>query len=203
MFSDLGTLLFRDDFDNSLDKNWVWVGEDKDNWSLAALPGSLQINAGSGDVNKGTIRNLLLRPMPAGVIQIETKVTFQPVSNFQFAGIIVYESPTNFVQVGRAYCSGEIPRCVGDGLYMDYYEGGSFVAPNYALPFTQSETVYLQLIRRGNTYTLQTSVDGETWDTRGMTTSDMNPLQIGLVAGQNASSMIPATFDYFEVTLLP
>jgi len=167
------------------------------------VPGSLQINVRSGDVNKGTIKNLLLRPIPAGVIQIETKITFQPVANFQFAGIIVYESPSNFVQVGRAYCEGENPRCAGDGFYMDYYEGGSFVVPNYSEAFTGSETVYLQLIRRDNTYSLQTSTDGENWILRGTTTSNMNPLQIGLVAGQNTSSVIPAVFDYFEVTNLP
>lgn len=202
LFSELGTLFFRDEFDNSLDTDWIWIGENNDNWSLTALPGSLQINAGSGDVNNGTIKNLLLRPMPAGVIQIEAKIMFQPVANFQFAGIIMYESPTNFVQVGRAFCEG-IPRCVGDGFYMDYYEGGSFVTPNYAEAFTESDVVYLRLIRRDKTYSLQTSTDGENWTLRGTTTSNMNPLQIGLVAGQNASGVIPASFDYFEVTILP
>jgi len=203
LFSDLGTVLFRDDFDNSLNAGWEWLREDASNWSLAAIPGSLQINVRSGDVNKETITNLLLRAIPSGNIQIETRITFQPVVNFQFAGIIIYESPSNFVQVGRAYCEGENPRCVGDGFYMDYYEGGSFVVPNYAGLFSGSDTVYLRLIRRGNTYTLQTSTDGETWTLRGTTTSNMNPLQIGLAAGQNTSSVIPAVFDYFEVKSLP
>ena len=202
LFSDLGILLFRDDFDGSLDSGWEWVREDGSNWSLIAVPGSLQINAGSGDVNHETITNLLLRPIPPGVIQIETKVKFQPIANFQFAGIIMYESPTNFVQVGRAFCEG-IPRCVGDGFYMDYYEGGSYVTPNYAEAFTKSDTVYLRLIRRDKSYSLQTSADGENWTLRGTTTSNMNPLQIGLVAGQNTSSVIPAVFDYFEVKSLP
>jgi len=203
LFSDLGTLLFRDDFDGSLDSGWEWVREDDGSWSLTAAPGFMQINARSGDVNKETITNLLLRSIPSGTIQIETKITFQPVANFQFAGIIMYESPSNFVQAGRAYCEGENPRCVSDGFYMDYYEGGSFVVPNYAGPFSENDTVYLRLIRRENTYTLQTSTDGETWTLRGTTTSNMNPLQIGLVAGQNTSSVVPAVFDYFEVKSLP
>lgn len=202
LFSDLGTEIFRDDFDDALDSNWVWLREDKLNWSLSALPGSLQINAGSGVVNKETIKNLLLRPIPEGVIQIETKLTFRPTKNTQFAGIIIYESPANFVQVGRAFCEG-IPRCVGDGFYMDYYERGGFVAPNYAEAFTETETVYLRLVRRDTTYTLHTSIDGENWILRGTTTSNMTPLQIGLIAGQNNSSVIAASFDYFAVTLLP
>jgi hypothetical protein len=202
LFSDLGTEIFRDDFKRALDTDWVWLREDKSNWSLSALPGYLQINAGSGSVNKETIKNLLLRPIPEGVIQIETKLTFRPTKNTQFAGIIMYESPSNFVQVGRSFCEG-IPRCVGDGFYMDYYERGGFVAPNYAEAFRETETVYLRLVRRDTTYTLYTSVDGENWTLRGTTTSNMSPLQIGLIAGQNASSVIPASFDYFEVTLLP
>ena len=203
LFSALGTVLFRDDFDGSLASDWAWIREDENNWSLTTVPGALQINARSGDVNKETITNLLLRSIPSGTIQIETKITFQPSANFQFAGIIIYESPSNFVQVGRAYCTGENPRCVGDGFYMDYYEGGGFVVPNYSEAFTGSETVYLQLTRRDTMYSLQTSTDGENWTLRGTTTSNMNPLQIGLVAGQNTSSVIPAVFDYFEITVLP
>jgi len=202
LFSDLGTILFRDDFDGSLGVGWEWTREDPSNWSLTTAPGSLQINVGPGQVNAEDNSNLLLRPIPSGNIQIETKVTFKPVANFQFAGLIIYESSSNFVQVGRAFCD-EVSICVGDGFYMDYYEDGSFVAPNYAQPFTQGDTVYLQLIRRDETYTLQTSTDGENWTLRGTTTSNMNPLQIGLVAGQNTSSVIPAVFDYFEVTSLP
>lgn len=202
LFSDLGTELFRDDFEGALDSGWDWLREDRSNWSLSVLPGSLQINAGGGNVNKATVKNLLLRPIPDGVIQIETKLTFQPTSNTQFAGIIIYESPSNFVQVGRSFCEG-IPRCVGDGFYMDYYERGGFVAPNYAEAFGETDTVYLRLIRRDVTYTLHTSTDGENWTLRGTTTSNMTPLQIGLIAGQNNSSVIAASFDYFVVTVLP
>ena len=41
------------------------------------------------------------------------------------------------------------------------------------------------------------------WILRGGTVSTMNPLQIGLVAGQNTTGLIPALFDYFEVRSLP
>ena len=203
LFADLGTVLFRDDFDGSLDPEWDWVREDASKWSLTAFPGSLQVIVGPGHVNSSNNSNLLVRAIPAGNFVLETKVVFQPVANYQFAGLIIYESPSNFVQVGRAYCAGEIPRCIGDGFYMDYYEGGSFVAPNYSQSFTENTPVYLQLIRRDTSYTLQTSTDGEIWTLCGTTTSNMIPLQIGLVTGQNTSVELPAAFDYFEISTLP
>jgi len=192
---------FRDDFDTNLAAGWQWLRENPDNWSLTAVPGALQINVDGGQVSDETITNLLLRPAPAGDFQIETKVTFSPKANFQFAGLIIYESPPNLIQAGRAFC--DLPDvCVGDGLYVDYYNNGSFVTPNFAAPYTESE-VYLRLIRQGDTYTFQSSSDGSEWILRGGTVSSMNPLQIGLAAGQNTTGIIPTLFDYFEVRSLP
>jgi beta-xylosidase len=192
---------FRDDFDAALAPDWQWLREDPNNWSLTAIPGVLQINVDGGEVSDETIRNLLLRTAPAGNFQIETKVTFSPVANYQIAGLIIYESPQNIVQAGRAFC--DLPdTCVGDGLYVDYYQDGNFVTPNYAAPYPESQ-VYLRLMRQSDTYTFQSSSNGSQWILRGGTVSTMNPLQVGLVAGQNTSSVIPAQFDYFEIRSLP
>ena len=192
---------FRDDFDSALAAGWQWRNEHASNWSLSAVPGALQINVDGGQVSDDTIRNLLLRQAPGGNFQIETKVTFSPKADFQFAGLIVYESPPNIIQAGRAFC--DLPDvCVGDGLYVDYYNNGNFVTPNFAAAYTNSDA-YLRLVRQGDTYTFQSSPNGSEWILRGGTVSTMNPLQIGLVAGQNTVDLIPALFDYFEVRSLP
>lgn len=192
---------FRDDFDVKLGEGWQWHNEDANNWNLTTMPGFLQINVDGGEVSDDSIRNLLLRPAPAGNFQIETKVIFRPSADFQFAGLIIYESPPNLIQAGRAFC--DLPDvCVGEGLYVDYYNSGNFVTPNFAAAYTESE-IYLRLIRQGDTYTFQTSSDGSEWLLRGGTVSTMNPLQIGLVAAQNTVGLIPAVFDYFEVRSLP
>lgn len=192
---------FRDDFDATLGAGWQWLNEDPDNWSLSAVPGTLQINVDGGQVSDETIRNLLLRPAPAGNFQIETKVTFKPNADFQVAGLIVYESPPNLIQAGRAFC--DLPGvCVGEGLYVDYYNNGNFVTPNFAAAYTDRDA-YLRLVRQGDTYTFQSSSNGNEWILRGGTVSTMNPLQIGLVAGQNTVDLVPALFDYFEVRGLP
>jgi beta-xylosidase len=194
-------IYFRDDFDTTLDAGWVWINEDSSNWSLTAVPGMLQINAGSGSVYDDTITNLLLRPAPTGDFQFETKVTFQPNADFQFAGLIAYESPLNFIQAGRAFC-GSLPTCAGDGLYIDYYQNGEFILPNFAVPYTETDEIYLRLVRESGTYVFHTSQDGSEWILRGGQASAGQPTQIGVAAGQNSADIIPALFDYFEVSSL-
>jgi beta-xylosidase len=192
---------FRDDFNGILDAGWSWVREDPLNWSLTALPGSLQINVAGGYVVAGTNPNLLLRPAPEGNFQIETQITFRPTRNYQFAGLIIYENDDNFLQAGRSACNSI--GCVGTGLYMDYYENGVIVKPDFGQPFGDIDPLLLRLSRRENTYTFEASTDGKIWFIIGSHTSDMNPLQIGLVTGQRMrGENLPATFEYFEVRSL-
>ncbi len=193
---------FRDDFVGQLNAQWKWVREDRNNWSLTAVPGALQINVGGGYVSEHTNFNLLLRPAPTGNFQIETEITFTPQDNFQFAGLIVYESDETFIQAGRAYCHSF--DCVGEGLYMNYYNKGGVVQPDFGQTYREANPVLLRLSRAGNTYTFEASADGKVWFIIGSHTSDMNPVQIGLVAGQKVKGkVVPAVFDYFEVRSLP
>jgi beta-xylosidase len=192
---------FRDDFNETLDAGWSWVREDPQNWSLTALPGALQINVAGGYVTAHTNPNLLLRSAPEGNFQIETQITFRPTRNYQFAGLIIYENDSNFIQAGRAYCNSI--GCAGVGLYMDYYEQGRIVKPDFGQPFGDIDPLLLRLNRRENTYTFEASTDGKVWFIIGSHTSDMNPLQIGLVTGQRQrGENLPATFEYFEVRSL-
>src|SRR6266496_1912533 len=130
---------FRDDFIGTLDAKWSWVREDPLNWSLATVPGSLQINVESGYVSAHRNSNLLLRPAPAGNFEIETQVTFSPQDNFQFAGLIIYESDSDFIQAGRSYC--RTFECVGEGLYMDYYKRGVVVKPDFGQPYKEIDPI--------------------------------------------------------------
>lgn len=193
---------FRDEFREVLDPQWTWVREDPRNWSLTAVPDSLQINVASGYVAAHTSPNLLLRRAPDGNFQIQTQLTFRPSQNFQFAGLIVYEDDSNFIQAGRAYCSSV--DCVGAGLYMDYYQKGVLVAPDFGQLYGDINPILLRLSRRGDAYTFEVSTNGKVWFLIGSHTSDMSPLQIGLVTGQRLKGRIqPALFEYFEVRSLP
>lgn len=193
---------FRDDFNGSLDVQWSWVRENPGNWRLSDPSGTLEIQVDQGYVAAHNNPNLLLRPAPEDDFQIETQVTVRPETNFQFAGLIVYESDSNFVQAGRAYC--DAVGCVGDGFYMDYYRKGVVVKPDFGQAFNEIDPVLLRLTRQGDTYSFEVSTDGKVWFMIGRHTSDMNPLQIGLVAGQTLRGpTVLATFEYFEVRSLP
>jgi beta-xylosidase len=193
---------YRDDFNESLAAPWTWVRENSKNWSLTNIPGALQISVSQGYVSSHTNTNMLLRPAPPGNFQIETQMTFSPEDNFQFAGLIIYESDSNFIQAGRKYCKAV--NCIGQGLYMDYYKSGFVIQPDFGQPYREIDPILLRLSRRADTYTFEASTDGKVWFIIGSHTSDMNPLQIGLVTGQRLKgNPISAEFDYFEVTSLP
>jgi beta-xylosidase len=189
---------FRDDFNGTLNAGWSWVREDTENWSMTALPGALQINVAGGYVSAQTNPNVLLRPAPEGDFQIQTQLTFRPTRNYQFAGLIIFEDNANFIQAGRSYCSSV--GCVGPGLYMDLYENGDVVKPDFGQRYAEFDALLLRLSRKGDTYTFEASTNGKVWFIIGKHTSDMNPLQIGLVTGQRLQGEnLPASFEYFEV----
>lgn len=195
---------FRDDFEGSLDQQWSWVRENPRNWSLDTIPGSLQIIVEHGYVAAHNNPNLLLRAViaPEEDFQIETQITFRPENNFQFAGLIVYESDSNFIQAGRAYCNAV--GCIGEGFYMDYYRKGVVVEPNFGQTYQEIGPILLRLSRKGKNFTFEASTNGKVWFMIGSHTADINPLQVGLVAGQRLlGKAIPATFEYFEVRSLP
>jgi beta-xylosidase len=192
-------VFFRDEFNEKLEPGWTWMREVPQQWSLTAVPGSLQIDTGRGFVNSQNMTNVLLRPAPVGDFQIETKLTFLPEDNFQFAGLIIYEDESNFMQVGHAYCHSGV--CVRDGLYMNDYQNGITVFPNFGQPYKGDDIVILRLTRRGTSYVFEMSADGRIFFVVGEHTSDINPIQVGLATGQNVEGkIIPAVFDYFEIT---
>lgn len=195
-------LLFRDDFEGSLGEGWTWTRENKQSWSLTNMPGWLEIIAGPGYVGDGTLNNILLRPIPEGNFEIETKINFKPVGDYQLAGLLLYESAANFLQFGRAFC--DAPNvCAKDGFYVDLVANGNADGENLATAAQETEISYLRLRREGNRYTTYASHDGQEWQLIGEKTSDMNPMFIGLLAGQAWSAPQPAQFDYFIVNQLP
>lgn len=190
---------FRDEFNGKLEAGWTWVREIPGTWSLISNPGALRIDTGEGYVNAETMSNMLLRPVPSGDYQIETRLTYTPRANFQFAGLIIFESPSNFLQAGYGYCQSI--SCVGEGIYMNYYENGITNLPNFAQAYRSSNPIVLRLIHKGNTYIFQISAGDGMFFTVGKQVSDMKPLQIGLITGQNVGGeIVPAQFDYFEIT---
>jgi regulation of enolase protein 1 (concanavalin A-like superfamily) len=200
--TEVPSLLFRDDFDNALAEGWDILREDSSHCSLTDKPGSWRItlqDGAIGDAIPEPPANLLLREAPSGDFEIATLVHFTPVSNVQFAGLIVYQDDLNAVQFGRAYCDLS-EMCVGNGIYFD---NTSDVSKNYATVTSNPSIAYLRLRREGTTYTGYYSEDGDSWTIIGQHISDIHPLQVGLTAGQALVAETTADFEYFTMETPP
>ena len=191
---------FRDDFDGQFAEGWTWLAEDPAKWSLTAVDGSLQILASDSSLDGPALPyNILVRNAPAGDFEITTSLQFAPTSNYQVAGLIVFQDQSNALQFGRAFC--DLPEaCVGDGIYFDNYENGSITGSNYRTSY-RGEVLYLRLQRTGNVYSGYFSENGEQWTKIGEHVRDFSQVRVGLIAAQ-APTPIPALFDYFTVNAL-
>jgi len=202
---------FRDDFSQLLEPGWTWVREEVLNWNLLEKPGFLHIVLDSHKSFEET-ENILLRHAPEGNFVITTRVLFTPYSNFQSAGLIVYQDDSNALFFRRAMCY--IPNapgiCVGNGLYFDNYAkesgnpaAGYSVGSNFATKTINPSEALLRLTREGSVYTAFYSSDGENWITVGRHESDLFPFYVGLIASNAFEHPANADFDYFTLEILP
>lgn len=194
---------WRDEFDGSLAGEWYWVNENQDKWNLTENPGFLRIytsNLGTGD------ENLLLRPVAQGDFAIETRLFFTPDTNYQFAGLVIWQDNANFLQFGRAYC--DLEHCAGNAIYFDNVVNDGIGGENFATqvdnPFDPNEA-YLRLERRGNMVRALYSHEGITWTEFGThwIADDFQVNAVGLTSAQDLYTPdrdVPADFDYFELT---
>jgi hypothetical protein len=196
-------LLWRDDFNGSLQPVWTMVNENPGEWSLEASPGFLTIwtsPAKTGD------QNLLLRQAPVGDFTIQTRLLFQPSENFEFAGLVMWQDPDNFLQFGRAMC--DLPEnCVGNGMYFDNIQGGVWIAPNFHTFVDNLGEAHLRLIRQGTSVKAYYSGNGFDWMLIGehVLPASFKINAVGLTSAQHysGSPAIPADFDYFVLNQVP
>jgi beta-xylosidase len=195
-------MIFRDDFNSAFESGWQWIREDANLWSMSNNPGWLEIMAVSGYVINGDMDNVLVRPAPDGDFELETRIKFKPLNNFQIAGLLIFENPTNYMLFGRAYCDAQI--CADDGYYFDFATRGVYLSENFARAAAETETVYFRLRREGNEFTGYASENRLDWLEIGTHVGDIDPLFVGLATGQtDPSEPILAQFDYFMITALP
>lgn len=193
---------WRDDFDGALGEGWYWTNENAGKWNLTENPGFLRIYAASGGAGS---ENLLLRTVAQGDFMIKTHLLFEPDTNFQFAGLVIWQDEYNFLQLGRAFCDIE-GACVGNGLYFDHASGGEPVDGNFATSVGNPSDVFLRLERRGQMVRAFYSADeGISWYEIGThwIPTDFQVNGVGLTASQDSFTPdwdIPADFDFFELT---
>lgn len=202
--SGASNVAFSDGFNGSLSAGWTWLVEDPSRWSLTAAPGFLRITLSNGNIKAdGEPKNFLVRPAPSGNFEIQTFVRFEPVSNFQFAGLLVYQNQGNALQFGRAFAQCPYDICKGNAIYFDLAETGKDNAPNFAAAQTDLSQAHLRLRREGTKYSGYYSGDGVNWSLIGEHTSNIAPTSIGLIASQAYEAEANADFDCFSLQTLP
>jgi beta-xylosidase len=201
---------FRDDFTQLVEPGWIWMNEDTFKWNMSVKPGFLRIYlSDKGELDQ--VENILLRDAPEGDFEVTTRVLFTPYSNFQSAGLLIYQDDEHALKFGRAMCYlPGLPHCVGNGLYYDNAvmdEGvrtdEGWRADNYATSTVNKSEAYLRIVREGKTYTAFYSDDGIDWQTIGRHESDLVPFYVGLIASQAYEQPATADFDYFTLEALP
>lgn len=198
---------FRDDFNQVLEEGWTWIHESRFGWNLHEKPGFLRIEVAL-DTNQ-----VLVRHAPEGDFEISTRVLFTPFSNFQSAGLVIFQDDEHYISFHRGMCSfiEEIPEaCQGNAIYFHHVdhdvgvpEEGYSIGPQYPTRTLEISEAYLRLTREGRTYTAYYSDDGETWVTIGRHESDLFPFYVGIQTGGAQTYLAEADFDYFTLDIIP
>src|SRR3954468_911093 len=120
--------------------------------------GALEIDTGADEID-GTAPNLIGQPVPAGSLQVETKIDLNPNAEGQQGGLLLYKEPANWIKtvlVDKGATSQiEFVR-VKDG---DYQLDAPF---NLAVPDTLT-SFSLRMRSSGALATAQYSTNGTTW----------------------------------------
>lgn len=189
---------FREDFSGTLDPGWSWIRENDAKWSLEAETGHLRIVLEGGQFH----RNLLLREVKGADFEITTHLLFEPTTNFQIAGLLIYQDDATMIKLGRAFCNIQ-NACVGNGIYFDSQQNARFAGANFATDTPLKDEAYLRITKRGNSFVGAYSEDGTTWMVIGRHESAMSDPKVGLVAGQSNVVGQVALFDFFTLVELP
>lgn len=190
--------VFWDDFDGEFLPGWSWIRENDALWSLTSEPGFLRIVLEGGRFH----RNLLVRDVSSDNFQAMTHVLFEPSSNYQIAGLLIYEDDATMMKLGRAYCNNP-GSCVGNGIYFDAIQFTNFLGSNFATDTVLKDEAYLRIDKTGRVFTAYYSEDGATWQAIGQHELSMADPKVGLMAGQSNVVGATALFDYFTVMEMP
>lgn len=190
--------VFWDDFDKELLPGWTWIRENDALWSLDSEPGYLRIVL-TGDRPP---RNLLVRDVGQENFQIMTRVRFKPTSNYQFAGLVVYQDDNNIASLGRAYCNTQ-NECVGNGIYFDATQNGQFQGKNFGTDTQIKDEAYLRLDKNGTKLTGYYSENGTDWMMIGEHELTLTDPKVGIITANSFIAGMTAYFDYYTVLELP
>ena len=192
-------LIFRDDFEGSLQPEWTWENEKPDCWSFTS-DGWLEIKGEDTGLLYGQQQsNLLWTDLPDSAYAITVHLKAAPIANFAQATIYLYENLDNYVAINRGFCG---PCSTGgNGIYMEYKIGDQ--AGAYMVPFSETD-LYLMLEDKDNVISGFYATSPEQWERLGRFGNYFKFKRVGLGVtnedqkGAHAEDLV-GSFDYFEI----
>lgn len=190
-------VVFRDDFEGSLQPGWEWENENPDRWTLTD-DGWLQI-MGEHDslLHEDHQNNLLWYPLPDGDYVITVHLSTNPFENFQQATIYIYEDPDNYVAINRGYC--DLCLTGGNGFYMEYQISGVTGAYQQAV---DAEDVYLRLESKDDVISGYYATEPDQWERLGRFGNYFQFQKVGIgVTNVGAGNNVVGLFDFLEISV--
>jgi regulation of enolase protein 1 (concanavalin A-like superfamily) len=161
-------------------------------------PGMIRLQLGSGEIYgiSNNSQNTLFRALPANWTSIRLKVaSFNPTSNYQQVGLLLYQDDNNYVNVDRVYVNGS--------NIESFTEKAAAITYVNRLPLTNTGNLIIRLDQTSaNNFTSYYSTDGgATWTQIGSTTMTLTNPQLGIQVGTDKTGTFP-TIDLAWVEIL-
>jgi len=131
-----------------------------------------------------------------------THVLFKPTSNFQFAGLLIYQDDNTMLSFGRAYCNVQ-NQCVGNGIYFDATENSQYKGKNFGTDTQVKNEAYLRIDKNGTKFTGYYSENGKDWMLIGEHDVFTTDPRVGIITANSFIVGMTALFDYFTAIEMP
>jgi hypothetical protein len=189
-------VLFRDEFNGSLQPEWEWMNENPEKWSISD-DGWFQIIGEPPSLLGGEDQmNMLWLDLPEGDFMITAHLKTKPYANFHQSTIYVYEGPENFVAINRGYC--DICDTAGGGFYMEYKIDGAWGAYNQK---SDDEDVYLRLVSQDNMIIGYYATTEGDWIRLGRFGNFFQFKRVGIgVTNVGTEEAVVGAYDWFEIS---
>ena len=190
-------VLFRDDFNGSLQPGWEWMNEKPERWSFTNA-GWLRIEGeGPSLIGDGEQSNMLWYPLPEGDFVITAHLKTNPSENFHQATLYIYEDNENYVAINRGYC--DICEAGGDGFFMEYQIDGAWGAYQQR---TDADDVYLRLESKDKVLSGHYATELGDWKRLGRFGNFFQFKRVGIgVTNVSAEKDLVGAFDWFEISV--
>ncbi|MCJ7631994.1 DUF1349 domain-containing protein [Candidatus Bathyarchaeota archaeon] len=187
---------FSDEFSStSVNERWAWTHQPQ-SWFTSS--GSLLISPTLGtNLWSGDDSGQFMYQWMSGNFMVETKVSATLTTNYQQAGLMIRQDADNWAKINFEYSDGVT---VKTGINRNGVASPEQIT---SVP-TSTSTVWLRVVRNGDSYTAYSSFDGLTWTQHYSWSQPLQgTLMVGLcVTDANCMVAFQPSFDYFRYSNL-